>query len=140
MMMLEKAFGAQCNEHLKTEAHMGRRYSSLMGKEGVYVTFGMKEIKCVVSGMDWRVGLTLQQPDTKAYVMCALGPKSPQLTKDSRKSWRFNARLYQKVMQYVYDQIKSGKPVLDSEITKLAHKFDYAMGTQASARTCAFSQ
>ena len=119
---------------------MGRRYSSLMGKEGVYVTYGMKEIKCVVSGVDWSVGLTLQQPDTKAYVLCALGPKSPQVTGKAHGKWNYNAMLYRKVMQYVYDQLKAGKPVLDSKITELANKSDYAMGTQASARTCAFSQ
>ena len=114
---------------------MGRKYSRLTGKKVDFVRWNGSTAKCVVTGAEWSIGLTIQEVETKRYVYCSNGPKSPLM-----KRRRFNHALHRATMQYVYDRIKAGKPLTAVEILEMYKKHDFWFGGTPSAKTCAFSQ
>ena len=135
MMMLEKAFGAQCNEHLKTEANMGRRYATLEGKEVEFVKGSGAKVVCKVTGADWNVGLTLQDVKTGDYLLCINGKASPLM-----KGTKVRTKLHTQAMQYVYDCVKNKTPVTIEQIRNIQKANNFSSSCSPSAETCAFSQ
>ena len=114
---------------------MGRRYATLEGKEVEFVRWDGVPIACICTGAEWKIGLTLQTVKDKMYVMCLNGPKSPVM-----KGQKFNHSLHGETMRYVYDCIKSGKPVETSKVIEINNRKGYRNGSGPSAETCAFSQ
>lgn len=112
---------------------MGRKYSTLEGKK-VIMEWNDVEHKCVITGADWSVGLTIQEEGTKRYMFCENGPKSPVM-----KGKEYNWGLHRDAMGYIYDNVKAGRPLLQRDILAIYKKNAHIAG-MASAEMCAFSQ
>jgi len=113
---------------------MGRTYSKLEGRS-VIVDCHMGKIPCTVTGADYSLGITIQCTDTKGYMVCLNGPKSPVM-----KGVKFNHTFHRKQMQLVYDTIMAKQVLTVSALQKVARETAGAHGTKPSAATCAFSQ
>ena len=116
---------------------MGRRYASLEGREVDFRHDDGRVVRCVVTGADWSLGLTVQQVgDNKHYVYCINGPKSPIM-----KGQRFNYKLHCKTMAYIYDCVMNKQVLKTTKLIALHKSYTgWNPGSHPSAETCAFSQ
>lgn len=109
-------------------------YENLIGRSVVYVNPLGKRYNCIVSNMDYNLGLTLQaKNDPKwpdgMYVFCKRGPSTP--LNGHTKRWRAKRnKEYRQKMTYYAKGIRKGiiKEIVDSK------------GRNPSAETCPFSQ
>ncbi|KKQ34597.1 MAG: hypothetical protein US52_C0053G0020 [candidate division WS6 bacterium GW2011_GWA2_37_6] len=101
-----------------------RRYASIEGKEVKIKLNNNRIYNCIVTGSDFSIGLTLQEKDTKRYIMCIHGPSDPYVKtiKD------YSLKTHGKMMRYVYDTIKAGELIFFNEIQKICNQyiFDFA--------------
>ena len=112
---------------------MGRRYAKLVGKTVQFTHSDNSVEQVTITGADWSIGLTIQAAETKRYILCTHGPKSPLSTTG------VGVGIHHTTLAYVYDAVMSGRDLKYKELKTLMTK-DSPIGNGPSAETCAFSQ
>lgn len=90
-------------------------------------------LEAIVTGLDYDVGITVQEVSTKNYLMCIQGPASPFATKSGGEKY------YDVLYSTVIKAIRAGK-VIASKIQSISLIHGRRVGEGASAKTCPFSQ
>ena len=118
-----------------------RNYNKLMGRKCVFVNWNGKNIKAIVGGCDWDLGLTVQSLK-KEYLICTNGPASP-LNKELGKTKLTRAvKVHRDFMDYVWTHLRDKKPLKHAELVVIRNKVygDAMRYGSPTASNCAFSQ
>jgi hypothetical protein len=112
-------------------------YSKLEGKEIIYIDHTGTKTLAIIAGFDKAFGLTIQEKETKKYLMCLVGYASPACRGLIRASKKGQQKLNALAAKMIVKGEFNFKKYLTLYESLLKRKTCY---NEASAEYCPFSQ
>ena len=112
-------------------------YSKLEGKEVKYIDRHGAIRTAIVTGFDKDFGLTIQEKDTKEYIMCLVGHASPLIKNCIGPSKKHLQKLNRLAAEMIQKGVFEVKQILRLYEKGIKRSPKYAKSTE---KTCPFSQ